>query len=345
MLDYHLKPDQLVELRRAHRAALNVREAYRINAVILLAEGWSATQVGAALLLDPDSVRTYFKRYQHGGLDELLRMSFIGREALLNDAQLRELDVYLQGHLQHTVQAVIRWVADRFGVRYTLGGMTAVLHRLHFVFKKTKLIPGKASAAQQEKFVAEYQQLKEKQGENDVILFMDATHPQHNPIVGRGWIKRGRDFTILSNTGRQRLNINGVIDIERLSAEMRFEETINAATTLDLLKQIEQAYPQAAQITIICDNARYYRARALTDYLEHSRIKLKFLPPYAPNLNLIERFWKFFKGKVLYDHYYATFAEYKKACRRFFANLGDYAQQLRTLLTENFEIIGLKTEN
>ena len=50
----------------------------------------------------------------------------------------------------------------------------------------------------QEKFVAEYQQLKEKQGENDVILFMDATHPQHNPIVGRGWIKRGQDFTILS---------------------------------------------------------------------------------------------------------------------------------------------------
>ena len=111
------------------------------------------TLLATALLLDPDAVRTYFKRYQHGGLDELLRMSFIGREALLNDAQLRELDVYLQGHLQHTVQAVIRWVADRFGVRYILGGMTAVLHRRHVVFKKSQLIPGKASAEHQEKFV------------------------------------------------------------------------------------------------------------------------------------------------------------------------------------------------
>ena len=201
MLDYHLKPDPLAELRRAHRGALNVREAYRINAVILLAEGWSATQVGTALLLDPDSVRTYFKRYQHGGLDELLRMSFIGREALLNDAPLRELDGYLQGHLHHTVQAVICWVAARFGVRYTLGGMTTVLHRRRFVFKKTQLIPGKASAEHQEKLVAEYQKLKENQGEHEVVLFMDATHPQHNPIVGRGWIKRGQDFTILRIPG------------------------------------------------------------------------------------------------------------------------------------------------
>ncbi len=83
MLDYRLNPRQLAELRAAHRAALNVREAYRLNAVILLAEGWTAAQVGQALLLDPDSVRTYFKRYQQGGLDELLRLSFIGSEALL----------------------------------------------------------------------------------------------------------------------------------------------------------------------------------------------------------------------------------------------------------------------
>ena len=275
-----------------------MREAYRINAVILLAEGWSARQVGTALLLDPDSIRTYFKRYQHGGLDELLRMSSIGSEALLNDSQLRELEVHLRRQLHHTVQAVIRWVDAHFGVRYSLSGMTAMLHRLHFVFKKTKLIPGKAQAKHQQEFVTEYHKLKENKGENDVILFMDATHPQHNPIVGRGWIKPGQDFTILSNTGRQRLNINGVMDIERLSAEIRFEDTVNAETTLDLLKQIEQAYPLAPKITIICDNARYYRARAVTDYLHHSRITLRFLPPYSPNLNLIERFWMLLKGKV-----------------------------------------------
>ncbi|MFZ1538813.1 MAG: winged helix-turn-helix domain-containing protein [Chromatiaceae bacterium] len=187
MNDYHLRPDQIAELRRAHRGALNVREAYRINAVILLAEGWSARQVGTALLLDPDSIRTYFKRYQHGGLDELLRMSSIGSEALLNDSQLRELEVHLRRQLHHTVQAVIRWVDAHFGVRYSLSGMTAMLHRLHFVFKKTKLIPGKAQAKHQQEFVTEYHKIKENKGR--MTSSCSWTRPTRN--ITPSWVGAG----------------------------------------------------------------------------------------------------------------------------------------------------------
>lgn len=65
-----------------------------------------------------------------------------------------------------------------------------------------------------------------------------------------------------------------------------------------------------------------------------------FLPPYAPNLNLIERFWKFFKKKILYNRYFETFDEFKVACEDFFANPASYRSELRSLLTEKFEIIG-----
>jgi len=64
---------QVTELREAHRRALNVREAYRINAVILLSQGWKPVEVAKALLLDEDSVRTYFKRYKEGGINRLLK--------------------------------------------------------------------------------------------------------------------------------------------------------------------------------------------------------------------------------------------------------------------------------
>ena len=73
--------------------------------------------------------------------------------------------------------------------------------------------------------------------------------------------------------------------------------------------------------------------------MKGSRIKLIFLPPYAPNLNLIERLWKYFRKVVLYNRYYATFAEFKQACLDFFANLRSHRAALRTLLTENFEIL------
>jgi len=57
----------------------------------------------------------------------------------------------------------------------------------------------------------------------------------------------------------------------------------------------------AVCIYVICDNAPYYRSKAVQDYLKASRIQLVSLPPYAPNLNLIERLWRFFKKRILYS--------------------------------------------
>ena len=61
---------------------------------------------------------------------------------------------------------------------------------------------------------------------------MDATHPQHNPVLAGGWIKRGEEQEIPTNTGRRRVNINGAIDLERLEPVVRFDDTINADSTL-----------------------------------------------------------------------------------------------------------------
>ena len=340
MQDYRLDKQKLAELRAAHRAASNAREAYRLNAVILLGSGWSPSEVAAALLIDDDTVRNHFKRNKQGGIAALERMNYVGSEALLTAAEVAELDAHLQQTLHPSAASVACWVKEHFRVHYTDSGMTALLHRLGYRYKKPKLLPGKAPAPEvQEDFVADYKKLKQNKGEDDAILFMDATHPQHNPVLGGGWIRRGRCFPLKSNTGRRRLNINGVIDVETMHAVIRYDDTIDAESTIALFEQIEVAYPKAATITVFCDNARYYRSKAVRAYLEHSRIDLRFLPPYSPNLNLIERFWKFFKRQVLYNRYYETFADYKAACKQFFADLDAHAKQLRSLLTENFEII------
>ena len=169
---------------------------------------------------------------------------------------------------------------------------------------------------------------------------MDGVHPQHNPVMACGWIKRGVDFAIQSNTGRQRLNVNGVVNIDSMDTVCRFYDTINGEATIDLCKAIEERYPKAGTIYIICDNARYYQSKEVSQFLETSRIELVFLPPYAPNLNLIERYWRYFKKEVLYDQYYETFKEFKTACENFFSEPEKHVDNLRSLLTENFQIIG-----
>jgi hypothetical protein len=93
--------------------------------------------------------------------------------------------------------------------------------------------------AQREFLVTDYKKAKENSGEGGPLYFADGVHPQHNPIAGYGWIKRGKDFPLPTNTGRRRLNINGAIDITTMAAEVRMDDTINGESTLALIQQIE----------------------------------------------------------------------------------------------------------
>ena len=340
MLDYNLSADELAELRTAHRNTRDKREADRIKAVVLLATGWTSEQVAEVLQVDANTVRNHFKRYRQGGVQALADMAYRGSEATLDAEQLAILDAHLQTHLYVTAKAVAHWVEETFGVSYTESGMTALLHRLGYVYKKPKLVPGKADAEAQRAFLDEYEKLKKTKGEDDPVYFMDAVHPQHNPVLACGWIKRGEDQEVRSNTGRRRVNINGAIDLERLEPVVRFDNTIDSDSTIALFEQLERLHLAAAWIYVICDNARYYRSKAIRQYLQSSRIKLVFLPPYAPNLNLIERLWKFFKKKILYNRSYESFEEFRAACEEFFRNRRKYHRELRSLLTENFAIVG-----
>ena len=104
---------------------------------------------------------------------------------------------------------------------------------------------------------------------------MDASHPQHNPVVASGWIKRGEEHAVRTNTGRQRVNINGAIDLQRLAPVVRFDDTINAASTIALFEELERINLVAAYIYVICDNARYYRSKAVP-YVSTSRPTVVF---------------------------------------------------------------------
>jgi len=75
----------------------------------------------------------------------------------------------------------------------------------------------------------------------------------------------------------------------------------------NFFKKIEGAYPKKTTVYVFCDNARYYRNREIQEYLKTSKIKLLLLPPYSPNLNPIERLWKWMKERVLSNTYYADF--------------------------------------
>lgn len=338
MRDYTLSKAKIAELKLLHRSLHDKRHADRVKAVIALSEGWSAADIAKILLFDEKTARVYFDRYQRGGADALLEDNYFGAEPKLDEYQLKTLEKYLDAHIMPDAKSVVAYIACQYGVRYSLGGVTDLLHRLGFSYKKPTHVPGKQDPARQEAFVKEYERLRARKGPKDPIYFADATHPQHNSIPSYGWIKKGHHKELKANCGRQRLNINGAINIETLEPTIRFYETINAQSAKDLFAKIENKHPKAKVIYVIVDNARYYRSRWLKKAMKGMKIKLIFLPPYSPNLNLIERYWKFFKKKVLNNRYYETLEEFKWACESFFRKRNKYWPELQTLLAENFHI-------
>ena len=338
MRDYELSTKEIAELERIHRSLRDKRQADRVKTVIALSKGWSAAQIAEILLFDEKTSRQYFDRYQQGGIKALLDDNYSGAEPKLDEHQMSELENYLEEHILPDAKSVIAYIEKQYRVRYSVSGVTDLLHRLGFSYKKPTHVPGKQDPFEQQVFLAEYEQLQASKGEHDPIYFADATHPQHNSVPSYGWIKKGQEKELKANCGRQRLNINGAINIETLEPTTGFYDTINADSTMDLFSKIEAKHPEAESIYIIVDNARYYRSRLLKESLEGTKIKLIFLPPYSPNLNLIERYWKFFKKKVLNNRYYETFGEFKQACKSFFRKRKKYLPELQSLLTENFHI-------
>jgi len=335
-----LTNEQRIILKKTHRSIKEKRPADRIKAIMLLDMGWDFYQVAKALFIDVSTVYQYLHTYQNEGLESLIKDDYKGGTSKLSKEQESQLKEHLEGRVYPDAKSIVKYIEETYGITYTAEGLVHLLHRLGFVYKKSKQVPGKADPKKQREFKEIYQRIKEEKGPNDKIYFVDSTHPCHNSMPSYGWIPKGKIKELLTNTGRKRININGAIDVSTLDFTYREDATINSDSTIGLLTQLEQRNPDAEKIYVIVDNARYNYSKKVKEYLQNSKIRLIFLPPYTPNLNLIERLWRFFHKKVLYNSYYSTFDRFKQACLNFFENISQYKDELNSLLTENFQIIG-----
>lgn len=338
MKNYCLPKKNLDALRIAHKVTRKKNEADRIKAVYLLGSGWAINRVCEALLLDEDTLRNYMRLYEEGGLKQLLEKHYKGSEPLLSEKQMATLQKELDGEIYLTTQAVIAYVEKQFLIKYSQSGMRDLLHRLGYEYKKPKLVPGNPDHESQEIFAQQYEEFMLTKADDIEVLFVDAVHPQHNTMASYGWIKKGETRALKTSSGRERLNLHGAINAETFEMTVIESDTVDADSTIQLLEMLETKYAVASAIFVILDNARYHYSHKVQEFLKKSRIKLVFLPSYSPNLNLIERVWKFFKKKVLYNTYYENIAGFRKATIQFFSTIGNYEMELSAIMNSEFEL-------
>lgn len=315
---HFLSEQEKVQLKLQHKKERDGRIRDRIKAILLYDEGWSPKEIAKVLLISDEAIRNHIADYQ---TSKKLQPESGGSTEKLSKQQSLQLEAHLEKYTYLYVRDIVTFVKITFGVSYTVHGMRSWLKRHKFSYKKPAVVPGKADEKQQKEWIAEYEKLKVSLTANETICFTDGVHPTHNVQAAYGWIKKGVRKEIPSNTGRSRLNLSGIIDVINHNVLVQEDEMLNAGATISFFQKIEKYYPKKEKIHIFCDNARYYRNKEVKRYLNTSKIVLHFLPPYSPNLNPIERLWKWMKERVVYNVYYQGFDEFRSAILGFFYTL------------------------
>lgn len=328
------------ELCKRIRQTKDRKAADRLRVIWFKAEGFKHKYIAHLLQMSINSITKYLQRYVDGGLDAVCETNYHGKQTRLTPQQQKMLEIELKTHIYIATRQVIAWVEERFGVFYTVRGMHKLLKRLGFTYKKNRLVPGRADPEAQWQFVQWFEKVRAELGPDDRLYFGDAMYAKHNAEAGYAWSEAGKPHQIPTNSGRKRYNILGAYCTQ--THEYVFilaEDNINQDKNIELLQQLRAKHPGEGKIYLIMDNASYNRARRVRAQAVESRITLKYQPPYSPNLNLIERLWKFTRRKFFKDKYRSTFAKFKRQLDEFFANLDRYKGELVTLLTEKFELI------
>ena len=314
----------------------NRRYADRIRIILLLDEGEPLNKIAKYFFLTENSVRNYKIRYKEDGLEGLLIDEHTGRCSYLSSEEQSKLIRELECRVYFKTSAIISYVKEEFGVVYTIGGMTTLLHKLGFSYKKPKGVPGKACVEEQEEFIKSYNKVRDKKC---LIYFADSTHPMLNSVLTCGWIRKGKEFNVKTNSGRQRVNINGAIEIKSLSVVSRSCERVNGGSMCDLLRGIRAKHLKERDLYIVLDNAPYNRSYCVRDLAKELGIRIMYLPPYSPNLNPIERFWKFVKKKVIANTYFSDVEIFRKELMLFLRGVRKHKEELSTLITDNFHLV------
>ncbi len=212
-------------------------------------------------------------------------------------------------------------------------------HELKFI--KCGHIPAKADTDKQLQWVETELKpvIEAAQQEKVHLLFCDAAHFVLQPFLCSLCCAFRVFFK--ASAGRNRINVLGAVNaITKEVVTITNTTYITSSTLIDFLKLLKAQFGDKP-IVIVLDNARYQHCFLVTTFAKSVGIHLLFLPPYSPNLNILERLWKFTKKEIFYDKYYDKPKLFHQPIQNFFEQINrNYTLKLTILLTLKFQFFG-----
>ncbi len=314
----------------------------KMQVLYLKSIGFAHGQIIQVCRISRATLSSYLKLYKAKGFLGLLELNYKGQPSELNEYSDKIKKDFTDNPPSSVSEARQR-IYDLTGIKRSVEQIREFLGRIGLRRLKTGSLPGghkgntKEKRAEQRAFVKNQLKplLNQANTGKRVVLFTDAAHFVHGAFMSYVWC-----FTrifIGTPPGRKRYNVLGAINTVSMELTMVTNDSyINAKSVCLLLKKLYLQY-LGVPITLVLDNARYQKCKLVRRYAKILGIQLLYLPSYSPQLNLIERLWKFVKKKVLHGKYYPTFEEFRNALEQFLNKLNKLKKNLTSLLTWNFQ--------
>jgi transposase len=318
----------------------------RMNVIYLRSKGLGPGSCAIAAGVSPNSVTRWSKKYQEEGIEALLHIAYYQPKSDLHGF-VEMIKSSFGKNPPRSIGEARKRIYQLTGLKRGITQIKQFIKTvLNFRYRKYRPLPGgKRTIAELISLQADFidktlQPLIEraKRGSID-LFFVDAAHPVQGFHDGHVWSEEPR--CVRTGSGRQRVNILGALHaISRTLFSITTTDYISAPSVVDLMAFL-RSESHGRSIHLVLDNARYQRCDLVTRAAKRYKINLVYLPPYSPNLNLIERFWKYMKTTALAGVYHETKAIFQEVVNSFIdeVNSGIHDEELSTLLTLNFQTL------
>ena len=288
-------------LKQTTRVGSN-ETALRCTAIQFLIAGVTREQVCHALEVTNRSLRKWINVFNQRGLDGLIVRKRPGRTSILRGEQVGQLTQLIEQPEQAertfwTAKAFHGYISETYRVECSYETVVRFFHRQGFALKVPQPWSDRQDEARREAF---RQQLKELSQQPDVdIWFADESGFEGDPRPRRRWDKKGNKTRSTKNGDHLRMNVMGMV-CPRTGEFFAIETSHSDSETFQaFLDEANKSIVfQRPRNILILDNASWHK-RKLTNWRGW---KPKYLPPYSPDLNPIERIWLVMKARWFNNH-------------------------------------------
>ena len=337
MIRINLSDADIDALRHERYHHLHPRVQQKAEAILMKSHGFKHKDICKFMGISLNTFREYLREYQEGGIERIKEVRFHKPKSQL-DNHIDTLENYFREHPVSSVKEAMDKIEELTGLHRSENRVREFLKRIGMKRRKVGMIPAKADPEKQEQFIEQQlnPRLEEAKNGKRTVFFVDAAHFVLAPFLGFLWAF-SRIF-IKAPAGRSRFNVLGAINAMTHELVLVCNDTyINANSVCELLRKIADS-SVGLPITLILDNARYQKCKLVQELALLLNIEMLYLPPYSPNLNIIERLWKFVKKKCLWSKYYSNFEDFKKAITDCLSQTHTtYRNELKSLLNLKFQ--------